>query len=68
MAYEYRKLRGRIMEKFGTQESFADAIGRSRVSVSQKLNGKTGFDKSAIELWSKALEIPVSEIGSYFFE
>ena len=64
---DYSKLKGRIVEKYGSQEAFARAINRSTVSVSQKLNGKSSFTKSAIELWADALEIPLSEIGNYFF-
>ena len=36
--YDYRKLRGRIREMFGTQANFAKKIGLSEVSVSNKLN------------------------------
>ena len=68
MAYEYPKLRGRIVEKFGSQEEFAKAIGRSTVYVSKKLNGRSAFSKASIELWAKALEIPHLEIGLYFFD
>ena len=38
MSYDYRKLRGRIREKFGTQAEFSRNIGLSEVSVSNKLN------------------------------
>jgi transcriptional regulator with XRE-family HTH domain len=65
--YEYRKLRGRIVEKFRTQEEFANAIGISVVSVSKKLNGDTGFSQSDIENWSKILEIKREEFTDYFF-
>lgn len=36
--YDYRKLRGRIKEKFGTQSEFSKKLGLSEVSVSNKLN------------------------------
>ena len=36
MPYTYNKLRGRIIEKYGSQSAFADEIGRSQVSVSRK--------------------------------
>ena len=67
MAYEYNKLRGRIIEKFGSQEKFSEAIGISRVSVSKKLNGNTGFSQEDIEWWARKLEIPSSEYVEYFF-
>ena len=41
--YEYRKLRGRIVEKYNTMKDFAAVIGLSEVSVSNKINGKANF-------------------------
>lgn len=43
MPYQYDKLRGRIIEKYGTQGNFAKALGLSSNSVSKKLNCRTGF-------------------------
>lgn len=67
MPYNYRKLRGRIIEKFGSQDNFAKVIGISNNSLSKKLNCKTGFSQSDITNWSKLLEIDSSEYGAYFF-
>lgn len=65
--YDYSKLRGRIVEKFGTISAFTKALGSSTVTVSVKLNNKSGFSRSDIEHWSELLEIPSAEIGLYFF-
>ena len=65
--YKYSKLRGRIVEKFDTQEAFAKEIGKTPVYVSLKLSQKSRFNQSTIELWARALDIPVSEYGEYFF-
>ena len=67
MAYTYNRLRGRIIEKFGTQGKFAEAIGRSRVSVSEKMTGKSGFSQEDIELWSDKLDIKSEDIGLFYF-
>lgn len=67
MFYDYSKLRGRIVEKFGTIKEFAQKIGRSTVSVSRKVNGLSSFDQDDVELWSKALDISMEEYGVYFF-
>lgn len=67
MSYEYNKLRGRIIEKYGTQENFAEAIGLSTNSMSRKMTGKSGFSQEDIELWSEKLEIKQAEYGEYFF-
>ena len=67
MPYNYRKLRGRIIEKFGSQDNFAKEIGISKNSLSKKLNCKSGFSQSDITKWSELLEIDSSEYGAYFF-
>ena len=67
MPYKYSKLRGKIIEKYGSQEKFAKEIGISRVSMSKKLNGKAGFSQKDIQEWSKLLCIDCSEYGTYFF-
>lgn len=67
MSYEYNKLRGRIIEKYGTQEKFAEAIGLSTNSISKKMTGKAGFSQEDIETWSKMLGITQNEYGEYFF-
>lgn len=65
--YKYNKLRGKIIEKYGTQEKFAKAVGISENSLSKKMHCKTGISQSDICLWGKLLDIPVSEYGEYFF-
>lgn len=65
--YSYNKLRGRIVELFGTQANFASALETSTQVVSEKLNCKKGFSQKDIEKWSKLLEIEVLEYGLYFF-
>lgn len=65
--YEYRKLIGRIIEKYGTRKAFAEKLGISENSMSLKLNGKTGFSQDEMTRWGELLGIDVSEIGDYFF-
>ena len=67
MAYSYDKLRGRIVEMYGTQEKFANALKISKNSLSLKMNGKTSFSQADIIKWSELLNIEVSEYGEYFF-
>ena len=67
MPYTYNKLRGRIIEKYGTQEEFAREVGISKNSLSLKMNGKTGFSQTDINKWSFLLDISADEIGLYFF-
>ena len=67
MPYTYNKLRGRIVERYGNQETFAKSIDMSKVSVSKKLNGVTGFSQMDIEEWARVLEISKEEYPEYFF-
>lgn len=64
--FDYRKLRGRIREKCGTQSKFANAIELSEVSVSNKLNNNVEWGQEEMESVIEVLDIPFSEIHSYF--
>lgn len=67
MKYLYNKLRGRIIEKFGTQEKFAQNLGISKNSLSLKMNGKTSFSQEDVIKWCALLDIRTEDIGEYFF-
>jgi hypothetical protein len=67
MSYNYSKLSGRIVEKFGTQANFAEAMNLSERSVSLKLNNKVGWKQSEILDASKLLDFSQEEIPEYFF-
>lgn len=68
MAFNYNKLRGRIIEKFGTQRSFAKKLGVSERTISLKLNNKIFFSQDEITSISELLKIESNEIQVYFFE
>lgn len=68
MGFEYNKLKGRIVEKYGTRSRLAERLGVSDVTVSKKLTGKAQFDQADIVAWCEALEIDISEAGDYFFD
>jgi len=65
--FEYAKLRGRIIEKYGTQGNFAKAIGISENSLSKKMTCVTGLSQDDILLWSELLDIDKSEYGYFFY-
>lgn len=67
MPYDYAKLSGRIVERYGTQADFAKAIGLSERSISLKLNGKLGWKQQEMAKSCELLDIRPEEIGSYFF-
>ena len=65
--YDYSKLRGRIIEKYGTLSKFAEVLGTSLVVVSNKMNNKTSFSRADMEQWAGLLEISGNEYDLYFF-
>lgn len=67
MAFDYRKLRGRIREVCGTQEEFAKRMNLSTVSVSVKLNNKVEWTQQEINKATEVLNIPDSKVFTYFF-
>ena len=67
MTYNYSKLRGRIVEKFGTSKNFAEQVGISTTHLSNILNNKNELTRSNIVEWANVLDIPDAEIGEYFF-
>lgn len=69
MSFEYRKLKGRIIEIHGNQETFAKVLGLSSNTISRKLNNKADFSKEDIKTWCEALRIDITpeNIGLYFF-
>ena len=66
--FETDKLRGRIVEKFGTQNAFAAATGIYISFISQYLNGHIVLDQKVMTKWIDLLEIPDDEIDQYFFK
>lgn len=69
MAFDYSKLRGRIIEKFGSIKAFAEAYGLSSVTMSNKLNGKVAISMEDIIKMSSPefLDIQPCEYHLYFF-
>ena len=67
MALQYAKLRGRIVEKYGTFSNFSNELGVNITIVSRKMHSKVGFTKADILKWCDLLDISLDEIGSYFF-
>ena len=65
--FDYSKLRGRIIEKFGTLGKFARAVDRSQTSLSMILNGERYLKQDEIDKWAETLSIPPTEIGGFFY-
>ena len=67
MAFDYSKLRGRIVEKFGSQMSFAKAMDISERTLSLKMSGKRTWKQPEICLAIKLLGLSNNDIQEYFF-
>lgn len=65
--YDYAKLRGRIVEKFGSVRSFAEKINVANSTICAKLKGKKTITKADVITWSHYLDIEIDDIGVYFF-
>ena len=68
MPYTYNKLRGKIIEKYGSCNEFAKAVGVFPQAISRKLHGKASFTHDDITSWSELLGIPKEEYHLYYFE
>jgi len=67
VAFDYSKLRGRIVEKYGTQSNFVENFGVSENSFSRKMNNKSRFSSDDIVRMTAMLDIKKEDIGAYFF-
>ena len=66
MRFDYAKLKGRIKEKYRTQENFAEAIGITPTTISFKINGKAKWQQDEIVKAARLLGISKNEIIEYF--
>lgn len=67
MAFDYSKLKGKMIEMYGSQAAFAGAFGVSENTFSKKMNNKVRFTSDDIIKISSMLKIPKDEVGAYFF-
>lgn len=67
MAFDYSKLKGRIIEVFGSQYKFAEAMGWSERTTSLKLNGTRSWKQPDICKAVCLLDLAENDIPTYFF-
>lgn len=65
--FDYRKLRGRIVEVYGSLSNFCDATGKNRSATSAKLSGGGSMKQEEIIQYASALGIGDYEYQDYFF-
>ena len=69
MGMDYSKLRGRIIEKYGSCKAFGAAMGHSSVWVSTRLNNVVPWSTDEIRTACAPdkLDISPADIPAYFF-
>jgi len=67
MTFDYRKLRGKIREVYGSESAFAKALDISNTSLSMKLNSHRDFTQSEINQALEKLRIREENLAEYFF-
>lgn len=65
--FNFDKLLGRTIEKYGTRKAFAAAMSMSESTLCERLTGKTPFKTAEIYQAANLLGIRHDEIGEYFF-
>lgn len=64
---DYSKLRGRIVEKYGSVQAFSKVLNVKQEGVSHRLSNGKCLSHRSIMKWAKALDISQERIGIYFF-
>lgn len=69
IVFDYSKLKGRIVEKFGTRSAFAKAAGIERCTLSNRLRNKSKWPADDVLRVCEPdlLDIPHDQIHVYFF-
>jgi hypothetical protein len=67
MEFDFSKLQGRIVEKFGTRTAFAEKWGKTDRYLSDRLNNKIVMDMVDIHEMCELLDINCVDIPVYFF-
>lgn len=52
-----RKLKGKIVEVYGSQSNFAMKIGEDETYISRVINGRRVLDERQQRRWAKALKV-----------
>lgn len=66
--FDYSRLRGRIIEKYGSFTAFAAATGQKKSNLSSKLSNKARISSEEMIAWiaPDKLDIPPADLYAYF--
>ncbi|OFI49559.1 hypothetical protein BG261_02980 [Floricoccus tropicus] len=65
--YDYTELEERMKNRKYSQSTLSDEVNMARNSLNLKLNNKGNFTQKEIKRIAEKLEIPMTQIGKYFF-
>ena len=68
MAYNTERLKGLIIDKYGTRQAFCKAIGMRPSTLSKRLKDGRDWRGSSLIKAVRALQIPDEKIDYYFFD
>ena len=68
MSFDYSKLRGRIVEKYGSVAKFSEKTKIKYPAVIRKLAGETAFTQEDIYEWCDLLDIDIGSVPIYFLQ
>lgn len=64
--FDFGRLKQRIKDVYGSQDNFADALGITLQSVSNKLNNRSRFNNDEMYEWMELLDIAPVFFADYF--
>ena len=67
LCFDYSRLKGRIVEKCGSQKAFAALMHISEATLTAKLSGATYFSQGEIMRAVSVLGIELGAVSDYFF-
>lgn len=65
--YDYSELFGLIRTHFGSQEKFAEALGLSKMSLTNRLLNRLQFKQNEIEIARKLFNLSAEDVVRIFF-
>lgn len=68
MLYDYSRLKGKIIEKYGSNAKFAEDMEWSERTLSLKLNNKVAWKQPEIVKAIGLLSLDENDITGYFFK
>ena len=68
MSYDYSRLKGKIIEKYGSNAKFAEDMEWSERTLSLKLNNKVAWKQPEIVKAIDLLSLDENDITGYFFK